>query len=369
MPVLPSNPRRSEPQLQKSQVMICFSNERVALFFRFAATLIVAAATGAVSPVSAQSAAPTVACVAPPEFTRFNNPLKRVAERISASQPLTIVAIGSSSTFGAGASSPAMSYPSRLAFELRALLPRTLITVINRGVNGETARDMLARFDRDVFAVNPDLVLWQVGSNSVLLGRPIAPTGLLISEGLRRLKVAGSDVVLINPQYAPKVIAMHDEHDVDQMVTLISAAAREMNIDLFQRFALMRLPAPDGRPPVQRFPVEGRTPHERLELWLYCQASCWRDRRSRDAREGAIGHVRIGSFTSWPSRAKIEVCPLLPQSRLLACCVRFTTVVRRTIFSGQVLCSSTNARERSWASEHQPINYKRCCTDRLSSQG
>ena len=238
--MLPSNPRRSDPQLQKSQVMICSSNERVALFFRFTATLIAAAATAAVSPVSAQSAAPTVACIAPPEFTRFNNPLKRVAERISASQPLTIVAIGSSSTSGAGASSPAMSYPSRLAFELRALLPRTSITVINRGVNGETARDMLARFDRDVLAANPDLVLWQVGSNSVLLGRPIGPTSSLLEEGLRRLKVAGSDVVLINPQYAPKIIAKHDAHDVDLMVTLISAAAREMNIDLFQRFALMR---------------------------------------------------------------------------------------------------------------------------------
>jgi lysophospholipase L1-like esterase len=222
--------------------MICFSNETVALFVRFAAILIAAVAPAAVSPVSAQNAAPTVAlaCVAPREFTRFNNPLNRVAEKLSTGQPLTIVAIGSSSTFGAGASSPAMSYPSRLAFELRAFFPRTSITVINRGVNGETARDMLARFDRDVFAANPDLVLWQVGSNSVLLGRPIAPTGLLINEGLRRLKAVGSDVVLINPQYAPKVIAKHDEHDVDLMVDLISAAASEMNIDLFQRFALMR---------------------------------------------------------------------------------------------------------------------------------
>ena len=65
--MLPSNPIRSDPQLQKSQVMICSSNERVALFFRFAATLIAAAATAAVSPVSAQSAAPTVDCVAPSE--------------------------------------------------------------------------------------------------------------------------------------------------------------------------------------------------------------------------------------------------------------------------------------------------------------
>jgi acyl-CoA thioesterase-1 len=210
---------------------------------QLAALLIVADATvlvGPVDPVSAHDAAPNVACVAPPEVTHFSNPLKRVAERVSANQPVTIVAIGSSSTFGAGASSPAASYPSRLAFELRALLPRTSISVVNRGVNGQTAVDMLARFDHDVFMAHPDLVLWQVGSNAVLLGKPIVPTGSLISEGLRRLKAGGIDVVLINPQYAPKVIAKHAEHDVDLMDALISTAASEMHINLFKRFALMR---------------------------------------------------------------------------------------------------------------------------------
>ena len=205
-----------------------------------AALIVAALATAGVSPVSAQSVAPTLGCIAPPDFARFDTPLERVAARISARQPLTIVAIGSSSTFGLGASSPAMSYPSRLAVELRALLPSTSITVINRGVNGETAGEMLARFDRDVFAAHPDLVLWQVGSNAVLLGRPIAPTGLLINEGVRQLKVAGTDVVLIDPQYAPKVIARHDEYDIDLMVALISTTSRDMNINLFQRFALMR---------------------------------------------------------------------------------------------------------------------------------
>jgi acyl-CoA thioesterase I len=91
-----------------------------------------------------------------------------------------------------------------------------------------------------VFAANPDLLLWQVGSNSVLLGNPLGPTTSLIREGLQRLKVAGFDVVLINPQYAPKIIAKHDERDVDLIVALISPAAREMQIDLFHCFAVMR---------------------------------------------------------------------------------------------------------------------------------
>jgi lysophospholipase L1-like esterase len=160
-----------------------------------------------------------------------------MARKIAAGLPVKIIAIGSSSTAGAGASSPAMSYPGRLAAELQVLLPRVEITVINRGVNGEESREMLARFDRDVFAENPDVLLWQVGSNSVLRDRPLQQANAPLIEGLKRLHDAGTDVVLINPQYAPKVIS---KHDIDGMVDLIAQVAKEKNVDLFERFAVMR---------------------------------------------------------------------------------------------------------------------------------
>jgi hypothetical protein len=41
----------------------------------------------------------------------------------------------------------------------------------------------------------------------------------------------------MNPQYAPKVIA---KHDAELMVDLISLAAKDSSVDLFQRFAVMR---------------------------------------------------------------------------------------------------------------------------------
>jgi lysophospholipase L1-like esterase len=213
------------------------------LFFRRATALsfAAAAATLALAPAHADSTAaaqaPAVACHAPADLVRLVNPLKRMAQRIAGGQPLTIVAIGSSSTAGAGASAPAMSYPSRLEVELKALLPRLDITVINRGVNGEESRDMVARFDRDVISQKPDLVLWQVGSNSVLRDRPLQEANSSLREGLKRLHQAGTDVVLMNPQYAPKVIT---KHDVDGMVDLIHLTAKETNVDLFERFAVTR---------------------------------------------------------------------------------------------------------------------------------
>jgi acyl-CoA thioesterase-1 len=206
--------------------------------FRFGAVLTMAAA--AAVPVSAEEPAPQQtqpSCTAPAELTRIDHPLPRTARRLAAGQPIKIVAIGSSSTFGAGASSPEMSYPSRLEAELKALFPRVSIAVINSGVNGEIARDMLARFDDDVIAEKPDIVVWQLGSNSVLKQLPITPAKSTIRQGLAKLKAAGADIILMNPQYAPKVIS---KPNIDNMVDLINAAAKEGNVDLFQRFAVMR---------------------------------------------------------------------------------------------------------------------------------
>ena len=59
----------------------------------------------------------------------------------------------------------------------------------------------------------------------------------MIREGVERLKASGADVILINPQYAPKVIT---KPDAEHMVDLITATARDAEVDLFHRFAVMR---------------------------------------------------------------------------------------------------------------------------------
>jgi lysophospholipase L1-like esterase len=160
-----------------------------------------------------------------------------MARQLASGKPITIIAIGSSSTAGAGASSPAASYPSRLAVELKRRFPNREIAVLNRGVNGEEARDMLTRFETGVIADKPDLVLWQLGTNSVLRDRPLTDANQLIQEGLRKLKAIGADVVLIDSQYAPKVIA---KHDVATMVGIIATAAKQGHVNLFDRYAVMR---------------------------------------------------------------------------------------------------------------------------------
>jgi len=175
-------------------------------------------------------------CVAPPEITRLDMPLRRTAERLGKGDPLTVVALGSSSTAGAGASSPAMSYPPRLEAELARLLPPHRISVLNRGIGGELASDMLLRFDQSVAAEHPDLVLRQLGTNAVLRGHRLLAASL-VRDGIARIKGINADVILIDPQFVPKVIV---KADIADMIALISTVAKEENADLFHRFALMR---------------------------------------------------------------------------------------------------------------------------------
>jgi hypothetical protein len=199
--------------------------------------LAAALAATAVVPMKAGAENASYSCADRSKVTRLYYPLAHMAQRLASGRPVTIVALGSSSTAGAGASAPSASYPSRLEAELKARFPDRAITVLNRGVNGEEAADMLARFDESVAAAHPDVVLWQVGTNAVLRDNPLGPVDRLVHDGIARIKAIGADVVLIDPQFAPKVIA---KPDAEHMVDLVSTAAKRDSVDLFPRFALMR---------------------------------------------------------------------------------------------------------------------------------
>jgi acyl-CoA thioesterase-1 len=168
---------------------------------------------------------------------RLEYPLVRVSRHLEEERPIKIVTIGSSSTAGAGASSTATNYPSQLEADLTQHFLWNDVTVLNRGVNGEEAPDMLARFDKDVIDEHPDLVIWQTGTNAVLRDRPLDPKATVLHQGLARLKAIHADVILLDPQYAPKVIA---KADADAMVAQIAATAKEQSVDVFRRFAMMK---------------------------------------------------------------------------------------------------------------------------------
>jgi acyl-CoA thioesterase I len=188
------------------------------------------------------AAAPALAatsqwCDAPPGWTAILAPLERTAARINAGEPLNIVAIGSSSTVGVGASVPEQAYPSQLQAALSAHFPGLDIHVVNRGVSGQDAPEEVARLAADVIARHPDLVIWQVGTNAVLRRDDLSADGDSMRSGVAMLKDAGIDVLLMDLQYAPRVL---DRSSFGVMEDLIADTANDAHVGLFRRFALMR---------------------------------------------------------------------------------------------------------------------------------
>jgi lysophospholipase L1-like esterase len=187
--------------------------------------------------LAAAPPAASVPCNVPMDLLRLANPLARVARKLRAGDPITIVALGSSSTAGTGASSDQATYPSRLAQYLRQRFPKNTITVLNKGVGGEEAPDMLKRFDKSVAANKPDLVLWQLGTNALIRDHKLNVPGGSMRDGLRMIRATGADVVLIDPQFAPKVIA---KPEALHMIEYMAAIAKQEGADLFRRFHVMK---------------------------------------------------------------------------------------------------------------------------------
>jgi acyl-CoA thioesterase I len=176
-------------------------------------------------------------CVCPTSVAALGEPLRQVARRIAERAELTIVAIGSSSTQGHGASMPANAYPARLAVHLHARLPEVPVRVINLGIGGEEATQMLARFETQVLPEWPDLVIWQVGSNSALRGRAVTDVATPIGQGVELLQRAGIDVVLMNAQYAP---ATSTKPRIGDYLKVVRDAARSHRAGLLDRYEIMR---------------------------------------------------------------------------------------------------------------------------------
>jgi lysophospholipase L1-like esterase len=164
----------------------------------------------------------------------LNLPVTRAA--IAHDAPITVVALGSSSTEGAGASAPDRTYPARLQALLGASWPDLKVTVLNRGVGGQLVNSVLPRIDADVVAAHPTLVIWQVGTNEALRAMDPGQFDSMLDEGLRRLATIGSDVVLMDNQLAPK---MPPEAERDVYRDIIANEAKVHGVPLFSRDALM----------------------------------------------------------------------------------------------------------------------------------
>lgn len=176
-------------------------------------------------------------CACPAALTALGGTLPHALAEVRDRQALKIVALGSSSTYGTGASSEAATYPSRLAAELGPMLPGVRIEVVNKGVPGEIALDMVHRLEQDVLALSPDLVVWQTGTNDAMRGVPVDDFAKLTIDAIGRLHAAGIDVVLMEPQWSPKLV---EQANYGEYVEALRTIGHGAGAPVVRRFDIMK---------------------------------------------------------------------------------------------------------------------------------
>lgn len=155
---------------------------------------------------------------------------------------LRIVAFGSSTTEGVGASAPENTYPARLEIELKTALPNVAITVINRGQGGEEAEDFQRRLP-EAIADKPDIVIFQTGTNDAIRSVPLDRFGELTREALGLFDASGIDVVLMDLQYSR---AVTEAPNYMAYIELVRTLGAEYRLPVIRRFDLMQQWLKDG---------------------------------------------------------------------------------------------------------------------------
>lgn len=149
---------------------------------------------------------------------------------------LRILAIGSSSTAGTGASVATARYPARLQARLRDAFPGINIVVVNRGIPGETALGAAARMKREVAKVNPNLVLWQLGTNAAINHVDTEVLTRAVRRAVEWVRSQNIGLMFIDPQF---VDIYKDHDDYKKTVHALTELARNERIILIRRYASM----------------------------------------------------------------------------------------------------------------------------------
>lgn len=153
-----------------------------------------------------------------------------------ASAPLDILAIGSSSTEGIGATSPANAYPARLEAELEQRTGADF-DVKNAGVGGELAAKTLERLKTALKSKWARLVIWQVGTNDAIVGVDEKLFRATLESGVAAARAAGVPLLLVDPQFTLK---SPDPARYERYVEIVDTVGAKDRVPVLSRYAMMK---------------------------------------------------------------------------------------------------------------------------------
>ena len=183
------------------------------------------------------------ACDVPSDMLATDTVLEKAAAQVKSSHQLDITVVGSGSSTLAGSDGAKAAYPARLEYYLGQKLPGVTVHVATDLHMRQSSEDVAPDLAKLVKDGKPTLVIWQTGTIDAM--RSIDPDDFrsALGDGIDALKAAGSDIVLMNPQYNPR---METLISLTTYLDNMRVAAQERNVPVFDRFNIMRMWSDNG---------------------------------------------------------------------------------------------------------------------------
>ncbi|MFA6267681.1 MAG: SGNH/GDSL hydrolase family protein [Pseudolabrys sp.] len=163
-------------------------------------------------------------------------PLRHVQQAI-ADKKLSVLVVGAGSSQLPGPNGAQYSYPARLQQALSRLLPGVDVKVAADVKSKRTAIDMVKTLPASLSNARPALMVWQTATVDAMQGVDPDQFSQALDKGSHLARDAGSDVIIMNPQYSPRtdsIIAL------GTYVENMRWVAVQQEVPVFDRFGLMK---------------------------------------------------------------------------------------------------------------------------------
>lgn len=174
-------------------------------------------------------------------------PLPNSARAIQDNKKLRILAIGASmrSMVGGNRDGQSPYLEQILEHNIKGLD----VEIVNRGFSGELAAATAERLKVEVALEQPDIVLWQVGTNDAFAQVPAEEFEASVHQAVRWLKDHNIDVILVGLHYMRQLATNEHYQAIRKSLARIAAAENVLRIGRYEAMEVLdRTRREAGRP-------------------------------------------------------------------------------------------------------------------------
>ena len=180
-------------------------------------------------------------CNAPDSAVTSLAPLPNLAAVLQRTLTVRVLAVGNWASVGLGGR-------HRFTDELEEILERSVkgldLVFTHRGVSGELVNTTAERMKQEIALLDPDLVLWQVGTNDALMRVSVDEFEATLSATVEWVKAHKKDLVLVGLQYT-RALSKNDHYRA--IKDAVGRVATRHNVLLVRRYEAVQFMATASR--------------------------------------------------------------------------------------------------------------------------